>query len=76
MKIVTGIIMFLCGIYLTYNAITWLTAAKTEDLEDGFPPIKKRKNPVKFYLYVGACMAGGAAMILFSVMMLWVQILK
>jgi hypothetical protein len=76
MKILMGIIILLCGMYSTYSAIRGLTAGKTEDLEDEFPPIKKRKNPIKFYLYTFACMAGGIAMIIFSLVMLWVQIVK
>ena len=70
-----GIIILLCGIYSVYSAIKGLTTGKTEDLDE-FPPIKKRKNPIKFYLYIFACMAGGIAMIIFSVIMLVVQIVK
>jgi hypothetical protein len=76
MKILMGIIILLCGIYSAYSAIKSLTAGKTEDLEDEFPPIKKRKNPIKFYLYTLPCMAGGIAMIIFSIIMLWVQIVN
>lgn len=76
MKILMGIIILLCGIYSTYSAVKSLTTGKTEDLEDEFPPIKKRINPIKFYWYIFVCMAGGIAMIIFSAMMLWVQIAK
>jgi hypothetical protein len=75
MKILMGIIILLCGIYCVYSAIKGLATGKTED-RDEFPPIKKRKNPVQFYVYIVACMAGGIAMILFSVIMLVVQIVK
>lgn len=71
-----GIIILLCGIYSTYSAIKGLSAGKTEVLEDEFPPIKKRNNPIQFYLYIYTCMAGGIAMIIFSAIMLWVQIVK
>lgn len=76
MKILMGIIILLCGLYCAYGAIKSLAAGKTEYLEDGFPAIRKKKNPVRFYLYTLTCMAGGIAMIVFSVIMLWVQIAR
>ncbi len=76
MKILMGIIILLCGIYTAYSAIKGLSTGKTEDLEDEFPPIKRRRNPIQFYLYIFTCLAGGIAMIIFGVIMLWVQIVK
>lgn len=76
MKILMEIIIFLCGLYCIYSAIKSLAAGKTEDLEDGFPPIKKKKNPARFYLYTLGCMAGGIAMIVFGAIMLWVQVAR
>lgn len=76
MKILMGIILLLCGIYCTHGAVKSFATGKTEDREDEFPPIRKKKNPIQFYLYIVTCMAGGIAMIIFSVIMLWVQIVK
>jgi hypothetical protein len=49
-----------------------MTTGKTEDLDE-FPPIKKKRNPIKFYLYILTCMAGGIAMTIFGVIMLVVE---
>lgn len=76
MKMFTGIIFLVCGLYCTYSAIKDLSAGKTEDREDGFPPIRKSKSPVKFYLYIFSCMALGIALTLISALMLWVQLVK
>lgn len=75
MKTLMGIMLFLCGLYSVYSAIKGLTSGMTEELDE-FPPIKKRKNPIKFYFYIFTCMVGGIAMILLSVIMLVVQIIK
>ena len=76
MKTIMGIIILLCGIYCTYSAIKGLTAGITEDLEDEFPLIKRRKNAIPFYLYIFSCMTSGIAMIIFSAIMLWVEIVQ
>jgi hypothetical protein len=76
MKMFTGIIFLICGLYCMYSAIKSLSAGKTEDREDGFPPIRKKKSPVKFYLYIFSCMALGIALTLISAIMLWVQLVK
>ena len=68
-KIFMGIIILSCETYSAYSAIKNLSTGKTEDLDE-FPPIKKRKNPIRFYLYIVACLAGGIAMIIFSGIML------
>ncbi len=67
-----GIMILLCGLYSVYSAIKSMTTGKTEDLDE-FPPIKKKRNPIKFYLYILTCMAGGIAMTIFGVIMLVVE---
>jgi len=76
MKLLTAIIILLCGLYITYSAIRQLYAGKIEDIEDGFPPIKKKKNPIKFYLSIFAGMTMGIGLTLIGVMLLWVQFVK
>ena len=75
MKIVMGIIILLCGIYCVRGAIKSLATGKTEDLDE-LPPVKRKKNPVKFQLYTLSCLVGGIAMIVFSVLMLLVSLTR
>ena len=70
-----GILLLLCGLYCVYSAARGLSSGSAEDIDD-FPPVKKRKNPINFYVYICTCMAGGLAMILLSVIMLVVQFVK
>jgi hypothetical protein len=76
MKLLTAIIILLCGLYCTYSAIMSLSAGKIDDIEDGFPPIKKKKSPAKFYLSIFVGMAMGIGLALIGVMLLWVQFVK
>jgi ABC-type uncharacterized transport system permease subunit len=72
MKIVTGIIILLIGIFIAYTAIKSLIRGKTENLEDGFPPIVRKKSPVHFYFSTITSLLGGTAFIVFGILMLWV----
>ena len=60
---ITAIILLLCGTFIVAGSARSLARGRTED-RDEFPPIRKTRNPIQFYLYVYACMAGGTAMIL------------
>lgn len=72
---ITGIIILLCGTFITFGAARSLSSGKTEEREE-LPPIKKARNPARFYLYVFACMAGGIAMSLLGVVLLALQASK
>ena len=76
MIIFMGLIILGCGIYVAYRAIKNLTTGRTEIREDEFPPITRKKNPMRFYFSTFTCMAGGIAMIVFSVLILTAQIAK
>lgn len=76
MKIVMGILILLIGVLLVCTAIKNLKTGKTENREDGFPPIARKKSPVHFYFSTMSCLMGGIAFIVFSILMLWVLIAK
>jgi len=75
MMLVMGTISLLCGMYSVGTAIRGFAAGKTEDLDE-FPPIKRKKNPVKFYMYTLACLVGGIAMIVCGVLLLQVSLTR
>jgi hypothetical protein len=75
MMIVMGTISLLCGMYSVGSAIKSFATGKTEDLDE-FPPIKRKKNPVKFHMYTFACLVGGIAMIACGVLILLVSLTR
>lgn len=76
MIIATGIVVLLLGLYIVYEAVKSLKTGKTENREDGFPPIVRKKSPVHFYFSTISCLIGGIAFVVFGVLMVWVQMAK
>jgi len=71
----TAIILLLCGAFIVAGSARGLARGRTEE-RDEFPPIRRTRNPIQFFLYVYACMAVGIAMILFGVAMLIIQVAR
>jgi hypothetical protein len=71
--IIMGTILLICGTFVAVGAARSLGSGKTEERED-LPPIARNRNPIKYHIYVFACMSGAVAMILFGAILLAVRI--